>query len=61
MNFLVQKRRKEVTDVLQTGIMMRYGFDGPRKGIWKANELEKAFAKDLVVHMRNWFPVARLH
>ncbi|MBC7829037.1 MAG: DegT/DnrJ/EryC1/StrS family aminotransferase [Chitinophagaceae bacterium] len=36
------EERKEVTDVLQTGIMMRYGFDGPRKGIWKAIELEKA-------------------
>lgn len=36
------EERKEVTDVLQTGIMMRYGFDGPRKGVWKAKELEKA-------------------
>ena len=34
--------RKEVNDVLQTGILMRYGFDGPRKGIWKAKELEDA-------------------
>jgi 8-amino-3,8-dideoxy-alpha-D-manno-octulosonate transaminase len=34
--------RKEVNDVLQTGILMRYGFDGPRKGIWKAKELEEA-------------------
>ncbi|MBK9487116.1 MAG: DegT/DnrJ/EryC1/StrS family aminotransferase [Chitinophagaceae bacterium] len=33
---------KEVNDVLETGIMMRYGFDGPRKGIWKAKELEQA-------------------
>ena len=33
---------KEVNDVLQTGILMRYGFDSPRKGIWKAKELEKA-------------------
>ncbi len=33
---------KEVTDVLETGILMRYGFDGPRKGIWKAKELEEA-------------------
>jgi len=31
-----------VNDVLETGIMMRYGFDGPRKGIWKAKELETA-------------------
>jgi 8-amino-3,8-dideoxy-alpha-D-manno-octulosonate transaminase len=33
--------RKEVNDVLETGILMRYGFDGPRKGIWKAKELEQ--------------------
>jgi len=36
------KERKEVTDVLETGILMRYGFDGPRKGIWKSKELEAA-------------------
>ncbi|MDR3713393.1 MAG: DegT/DnrJ/EryC1/StrS family aminotransferase [Puia sp.] len=34
------EERKEVNDVLETGIMMRYGFDGPRKGIWKSKELE---------------------
>lgn len=37
--------RKEVNDVLETGILMRYGFDGPRKGIWKSVELEKAICK----------------
>ncbi len=37
--------RKEVNDVLETGILMRYGFDGPRKGIWKAKELEDAICK----------------
>lgn len=36
------EERKEVNDVLETGILMRYGFDGPRKGIWKAKELEHA-------------------
>ena len=36
---------KEVNDVLETGILMRYGFDGPRKGIWKAKELEEAVCK----------------
>ncbi len=34
--------RKEVNDVLETGVLMRYGFDGPRKGKWKAKELEEA-------------------
>jgi 8-amino-3,8-dideoxy-alpha-D-manno-octulosonate transaminase len=39
------KERKEVNDVLETGILMRYGFDGPRKGIWKSKELEAAICK----------------
>jgi len=33
--------RKHVNDVLETGILMRYNFDGPRKGTWKAKELEQ--------------------
>ncbi len=40
--FFGDEERKEVNDVLETGILMRYGFDGPRKGIWKAKELEAA-------------------
>lgn len=39
------EERKEVNDVLETGILMRYGFDGPRKGIWKSLELEKAITE----------------
>ncbi|MBC7948131.1 MAG: DegT/DnrJ/EryC1/StrS family aminotransferase [Chitinophagaceae bacterium] len=39
------EERKEVNDVLETGILMRYGFDGPRKGIFKARELEEAICK----------------
>ncbi|TDH18335.1 DegT/DnrJ/EryC1/StrS family aminotransferase [Segetibacter sp. 3557_3] len=38
--FWGDEERKEVNDVLETGILMRYGFDGPRKGIWKSKELE---------------------
>ena len=34
--------RKEVNDVLDSGVLMRYGFDGMRKGHWKAKELEQA-------------------
>lgn len=41
------EERKEVEDVLQTGILMRYGFDGPRKGIWKAKELETEICRSL--------------
>ena len=33
--------KKEVQDVLNSGVLMRYGFDGMRQGHWKANELEK--------------------
>ena len=43
--FFGDEERKEVNDVLETGILMRYGFDGPRKGIWKAKELEEAICK----------------
>ncbi|MBI2274588.1 MAG: DegT/DnrJ/EryC1/StrS family aminotransferase [Bacteroidetes bacterium] len=39
------EERKEVNDVLETGILMRYGFDGPRQGIWKAKELEQAITE----------------
>lgn len=35
------EERKEVNDVLSTGIMMRYGFDAQRQGMWKSLELEK--------------------
>ncbi len=41
------EERKEVNDVLETGILMRYGFDGPRKGIWKSKELEAEICKKL--------------
>ena len=43
--FFGEEERKEVNDVLQTGILMRYGFDGPRKGIWKSKELEETICK----------------
>ena len=41
--------RKQVQDVLDTGVLMRYGFDGMRNGQWKAIEFEKAFAKRMQV------------
>jgi len=34
--------RKEVNDVLDNGVLMRYGFDGMRNGHWKAKALESA-------------------
>ena len=33
--------RSQLNDVLDNGVLMRYGFDGMRKGHWKAKELEK--------------------
>ncbi len=33
--------RKEVSDVLHTGVLMRYGFDAARNNVWKAKELEQ--------------------
>ncbi len=38
------KEREQVQDVLDSGVLMRYGFDGMRKGHWKAKELETALA-----------------
>ncbi|NNK11493.1 MAG: DegT/DnrJ/EryC1/StrS family aminotransferase [Flavobacteriaceae bacterium] len=36
--------RAEVQEVLDTGVLMRYGFDGMRNNCWKAKELEKTLA-----------------
>lgn len=41
------EERAEVTAVLNSGVMMRYGFDGPRQGRWPAKELEAALADKL--------------
>ncbi|MBM3431713.1 MAG: DegT/DnrJ/EryC1/StrS family aminotransferase [Bacteroidetes bacterium] len=37
--------RKELMDVLDSGILMRYGFDGARKGHWKSKALESAICE----------------
>ncbi len=39
------EERKQVNDVLESGVLMRYGFDGLRNNHWKALEFETAFAK----------------
>lgn len=41
--------RKEVNDVLDSGVLMRYGFDGMRNGHWKSRELEALLAKRMQV------------
>lgn len=43
--FWGSEERKEVNDVLETGILMRYGFDAARNGMWKAKELEQEICK----------------
>jgi 8-amino-3,8-dideoxy-alpha-D-manno-octulosonate transaminase len=42
--------RKQVNDVLDNGVLMRYGFDGMRNGHWKAKELEKELEKTFQVN-----------
>jgi len=43
------EERKEVGDVLETGVLFRYGFDGVRKGQWKAKTFESEFCRKLGV------------
>lgn len=45
-----EAERKEVNDVLDIGVLMRYGFDGMRNGHWKAKELEGELEKILNVN-----------
>lgn len=41
------EERRQVQDVLDTGVLFRYGFDAARKGHWKARTFEKEFADRL--------------
>jgi 8-amino-3,8-dideoxy-alpha-D-manno-octulosonate transaminase len=34
------EEKKQIDEVMSTGVLMRYGFDTQRKGNWKAKELE---------------------
>lgn len=43
--FFGAEEKKEVNDVLSSGILMRYGFDNMRNNVWKAKELEQAICK----------------
>lgn len=43
------EERKEVQDVLDTGVLFRYGFDSVRKGYWKAKTFESELAKRIGV------------
>lgn len=44
------KEREQVNEVLESGVLMRYGFDGMRNGHWKAKELEKALEERMGVN-----------
>lgn len=44
-----EEERRQVNDVLETGVLFRYGFDGARKGHWKARAFEKELAERLGV------------
>ncbi|MFA5513066.1 MAG: DegT/DnrJ/EryC1/StrS family aminotransferase [Candidatus Kapaibacterium sp.] len=39
-----EEERNSVNEVLETGVLFRYGFDTARRGIWKAKEFESEFA-----------------
>jgi len=44
-----EEERKEVQDVLDTGVLFRYGFEAARKGHWKARTFETELAKRMGV------------
>ncbi|WP_054032555.1 DegT/DnrJ/EryC1/StrS family aminotransferase [Desulfatitalea tepidiphila] len=43
------EERKELQDVLDSGVLFRYGFDAARKGHWKAKSFEQEFCRRLGV------------
>ncbi len=44
-----KEERQEVNDVLETGVLFRYGFDGVRNGHWKAKTFETELAQKVGV------------
>ncbi len=44
IEFFGEEERREVMDVLETGVMFRYNHDTERKGHWKSLEFEKTVA-----------------
>lgn len=43
------EERRQVQDVLDTGVLFRYGFDGARQGHWKARTFERELAQRIGV------------
>lgn len=44
-----EEERREVGEVLETGVLFRYGFEAQRRGRWKARALEQALCARLGV------------
>ena len=44
-----EEERRQVQDVLDTGVLFRYGFDGARKGHWKAQTFERELSRYLKI------------
>lgn len=42
-----EEERREVGDVLETGVLFRYGFDDARNGVWKTRSFEQALCERL--------------
>jgi len=42
--FIGEEERRQVQEVIDSGVLMRYGFDGARNGQWKCRELEQQLA-----------------
>ena len=45
-----EDERRQVQEVLDSGVLMRYGFDGARNGQWKCRELERRLATRFGAH-----------
>lgn len=45
--FFGDLEKQHVNNVMDSGVLMRYGFDSTRKGHWKAKEMEEELAKKM--------------
>jgi 8-amino-3,8-dideoxy-alpha-D-manno-octulosonate transaminase len=43
--FFDENEKKQIDEVMETGIIMRFGFEGQRKARWKAREMEAEIRK----------------
>ena len=44
-----KEEKKEINDVIDTGVLFRYGFEAQRKGTWKAKSFENILCEQLNV------------